>query len=218
MKKYFPFDAPLIYLITGGEATDANFTEKKPEILRLVRVAVEAKISLIQVREKLLSARFVCELAHEAAKITRRTETKILINDRADIALAAKADGIHLTAASLSAGTIRRTFPRDFIVGASVHTVEEAENAKQQGANFAAYSPIFHSPGKGNPHGIEKLKAVCERLKPFPVLALGGVDETNWREVLQAGASGFAAIRFLNAEENLRKLTADLRKISADEK
>jgi len=199
-------------LITDGTTTAENFTEKKLQILKLIKTAVESKINLIQIREKQLAARFVFELASEAAKITRQTRTKILVNDRADVALAANADGVHLTTASLSAETIRRAFPPNFIIGVSAHTIEEAEIAKRHGANFVTFSPIFSSPGKGNPQGAEKLREVCERLKPFPVVALGGIDETNFREVLQAGASGFAAIRFLNNERNLINLAANLNK------
>ncbi|MDQ3180795.1 MAG: thiamine phosphate synthase [Acidobacteriota bacterium] len=197
-EKFNSFSEPLIYLITKGETTADNFAEKKLETLKLIKNAVKAKISLIQIREKHLSARLIFELVTEAVKLTRQTETKILINDRADIALAAQADGIHLTSRSLSADIIRRNFPDDFIIGVSTHTIEEAELAKNQGANFATFSPIFYSPGKSNPQGLEKLREVCKKLKPFPIIALGGIDETNYKSVLENGASGFAAIRFLN--------------------
>ena len=207
----FKLAAPLIYLITDGETNAENFAEKKQQILRLVRAAVQAQISLIQIREKQLSARLIFELASEAAKLTRNAATKLLVNDRADIALAANADGVHLTSQSLSTEIIRQTFPQNFIVGVSTHSVEAAETAKSQGADFAAFSPIFPSPGKINLQGIEKLREICERLKPFPVVALGGIDATNFRQVLETGASGFAAIRFLNNEENLKNLFADLR-------
>jgi thiamine-phosphate pyrophosphorylase len=213
VKRFFPVDAPLIYLITAGDATDQNFSEGKSAILKLIATAVQTKISLIQIREKQLSARFVFELSRDAAKIANGTETKILVNDRADIALAAKANGVHLTAAtSLSARVIRGAFPKNFIVGISAHSIEAAKNAQAESADFATFSPIFQSPGKGEPKGIKNLKKVCERLKSFPIIALGGINETNWRAVVEAGASGFAAIRFLNEEENLIKLAADRRK------
>ncbi|HEX9960809.1 MAG TPA: thiamine phosphate synthase [Pyrinomonadaceae bacterium] len=199
----------LIYLITKGEADAENFPEKSAEILRLVEAAARAEISFIQIREKRLPARLVFELTEKAAKITRRFQTKLLVNDRADIAFAAGADGVHLTSLSLSAETIRRNFPKDFIVGVSTHTTAEAESAERQGADFATFSPIFSTPGKGEPKGLAKLKEVCARLKPFPVIALGGIDETNYREVLQI-ADGFAAIRFLNDTENLLSIKQDL--------
>lgn len=191
--------------------TARNFTQQKSRTLELIKAAVRNNISLIQIREKKISARLVFEFASEAAKITRNTETNLLVNDRADIALAARADGVHLTARSLSAETIRRAFPENFIIGVSAHNVEEAENAKKQAADFVTFSPIFSTPNKGKPQGIENLREVCKKLKPFPVIALGGIGADNFSAVIDAGASGFAAIRFLNDAESLRKLAANLR-------
>jgi thiamine-phosphate pyrophosphorylase len=200
---------PLIYLITDGEITAQNFARRKSQTLEIIKVAAQNNISLIQIREKKLSARLVFELACEASEITRNTGVKLLVNDRADIALAANADGVHLTSSSLSCNSIRRNFPRDFIIGVSAHTIDEAEEAKKQGANFVTFSPIFPTPNKSEPKGIENLHEVCEKLKLFPIIALGGIDAGNFAEVLSAGASGFAAIRFLNDVENIRKLSTD---------
>jgi thiamine-phosphate pyrophosphorylase len=194
-----------IYLITEGLSTDENFPERKAQILDLIKGAIETKISLIQIREKQLSARNVFELTSEAAKLAKNSNTKILVNDRADIALAANADGVHLTANSLSAETIRRNFPKDFLIGVSTHSIEKTEEAKRQGANFAVFGPVFRTPGKGEPKGLEELREICEKVKPFPVIPIGGIDETNYREALEI-AGGFAAIRFLNDLENLRKI------------
>lgn len=196
---------PLIYLITKGEINAENFREKSFETLEIIKKAVESGISLIQIREKNLTAKLVFKLASEAVKITRNSNTKLLINDRADIALAAKADGVHLTEKSISSEIIRKNFPKDFIIGVSVHSLEKARIAKNQDADFATFSPIFDSPNKGKPLGLQNLREVCEKLKPFPIIALGGIDETNYREVLQI-AGGFAAIRFLNDAENLQRL------------
>ena len=200
-------DSPLIYFITAGCATGQNFSEKRPQILNLVKTAVETRISLIQIREKNLSARDLFKITSEAAEIAKGSGTKILVNDRADIALAAKAGGVHLTESSLSAAIIRRNYPKDFIIGASAHTIESAERAKAHGADFATFSPIFASPNKGEPIGLDALREICERLKPFPIIALGGIDETNYEAVLKKGAGGFAAIRFLNNIENLVDLS-----------
>lgn len=201
MKTDFFSEKPLIYLITDGAATAETF----PQTLKLIEKAVEAKISLIQIREKQLSAKLLFELSSEAAQITKNSHTKLLINDRADIALAANADGVHLTANSLSAEIIRANFPPDFIIGVSTHSLEKAQEAKQNGADFAVFSPIFHSPNKGKPVGLDALREVCEKLKPFPIIALGGIDAANYREVLHI-ADGFAAIRFLKDEKNFKKL------------
>jgi thiamine-phosphate pyrophosphorylase len=199
---------PLIYLITKGDITPENFRANSFKTLQIIGKAVEAKIPLIQIREKNLSAKLLFELASEAVKITRNSNTKLLINDRADIALAAKADGVHLAENSLSAEIVRENFPAKFIIGVSAHSLKKAEIAKRQGADFVAFSPIFSSPNKGKPFGLRALREVCLRLKPFPIIALGGIDETNYCKVLKV-ADGFASIRFLNDPGNLQKLGND---------
>jgi thiamine-phosphate pyrophosphorylase len=203
---------PLVYLITDGEISSENFAEKSSETLEIIKKAVESEISLIQIREKQLSAKLVFELTLKAVEITKNSNTKLLVNDRADIALAADADGVHLPANSLSAEIIRANFSPDFIIGVSAHNLEEVEKAKLEGADFATFSPIFATESKakyGAPQGIEKLREVVEAVKNFQIIALGGIDETNFQEVLQI-ADGFAAIRFLNNAENLQKLRKEL--------
>ena len=207
----FNLDEPAIYLITSGEATPANFVQTSRQILDIVRVAVDENVSLVQLREKRLSARLVFELAVKLAEITRGTSTRLLVNDRADIAVAAKADGVHLTASSLSTKIIRTSFPSDLVVGVSTHTIDAARTAAEQGADFAVFAPVFETPGKGEPQGLERLTNICSELRPFPVIALGGVDETNYRVVIEAGASGFAAIRSLTNPRKLRAVARDLR-------
>ncbi|MFM9903614.1 MAG: thiamine phosphate synthase [Pyrinomonadaceae bacterium] len=204
---------PILYLITRGEATPANFTESSREILDIVRVAVKEKVGLIQIREKQLTARRVFELTIQAVGVTRETSTRLLVNDRADIALAAGADGVHLTANSLGVDVIRDNFPKEFVIGASVHSLRTAEMAAQQGADFIVFAPVFKTPGKAAPHGLEALNDVCDALRPFPVLALGGVDETNCESVLASGASGFAAIRSLNDPGKLHEICQGMRNI-----
>ncbi len=201
------FSEPLRYLITKGEATPANFHRKKSEILEIIKKAAEAKIAVIQIREKHLTAKSLFHLASDAARITAETDTKLLISDRADVALAANADGVHLPADSIAAGVIRRSFPEKFIIGVSTHSLEEAETAMNQGADFVTFGPVFATPNKGEPKGLKELKIVCKRLAPFPVVALGGINEENYNLALQNGASGFAAIRYLNDIETLRKLS-----------
>lgn len=200
---------PLIYLITQGNTASHNFTTESEKIIEIVKLAVNFKIPLVQLREKNLSARFLLDLAKTICDIAKNSETRILINDRADVALAADADGVHLTEKSLPAEIVRQNFPSDFIIGVSAHSLEKIESAKNQGADFATFSPVFPTTNKGEAQGIKKLKNVCERVKPFPVVALGGINAANYLEVLESGASGFAAIRFLNNRGNLRKLSRE---------
>ncbi len=207
---------PTIYLITKGDVTPENFEQKSQEILDVIRMAVDEKVALIQIREKQITGRQMFELTFEAAKITRGTSTRLLVNDRADIALAAGADGVHLAANSLPVNIIRDNFPRNFIIGASTHSLEAAKKTVERGANFIVFAPVFETPGKGLGAGLSVLKGVCDELRPFPVLALGGIDETNYTEVLAAGASGFAAIRSLSDPDKLRSICAKLKSNTAN--
>ncbi len=198
---------PLLYLITKGEADHSNFNAKKNEILEIIKAAAEAEVSLIQIREKNLTAKLLFELSSEAVSITANYSTRLLINGRADVALAARANGVHLPSDSLSADVIRRAFPRNFMIGVSAHSFEEAEKALRNGADFVTFGPVFSTPDKGEPIGLEELRRVCKLLDPLSVIALGGIDRTNYQSVLQSGVSGFAAIRYLNNTENLRGLS-----------
>jgi len=204
-------DHAIIYLITKGEADVLNFETKQAEILALIRFAVAEKVSLIQIREKNLSARLLFQLTDKAADITRGTQTKLLVNDRADIALAAEADGVHLTTNSLATGVVRRSFPGNFIIGRSAHSLSEATQASTEGADFVVFGTVFPTPGKQQAVGALALSEVCEKLKPFPVVAIGGIDESNVRDVIAAGAAGFAAIRALNDFETMRSICREYR-------
>lgn len=198
---------PIIYLITSG-ATNAQTTptsEAFAAILNLVSAAVVARVSLIQLREKLLTARVLFELTTQAANITRGTQTKLLVNDRADIARGAGADGVHLTEVSLQAGVVRRTFGPNFMIGVSTHSLEQARAARDDNADFAVWGPVFATDSKnayGEPQGVPKLAEVALELDPFPIVALGGLQLDNVAECVVAGAKGIAGISlFQNVEE-----------------
>lgn len=190
--------APLIYLITDGTLTNDNFEKQSVKTLGLVEKAVAAGVPLIQIREKNLFTRRLLELASRTVAIARGSETAVLVNDRADIALAAGANGVHLTEKSLPADAVRKSIPGIELIGVSTHSFDGVKKAVSMGADFAVFGPVFESPGKDMPTGIENFKEICEAVKPFPILALGGIAAANCEEVLKAGAKGFAAIRFLN--------------------
>ena len=207
-----PDKRPLSYLITAGQTTPDNFSASSRAILDLTRQAVAEGVDLIQIREKQLTARHLFELSRSAAEITRPSATKLLVNDRADVALAAGADGVHLATNSVPCAIIRKNSPPNFIIGVSTHSLSEIEAAAEAGADFAVFGPVFETPGKGPAVGADALAEVCRQVGPYPVLALGGVDEDNYRSVLEAGASGFVAIRALNDPETLQKICRQISK------
>jgi thiamine-phosphate pyrophosphorylase len=202
------FQPPIIYLITSGATKpDSNqASEDFQNILALVRASVKARVSLIQLREKNLPARTLYELTARCAAITEGTATRLLVNDRADIARAARADGVHLTAHSIEASIIRRTFGTDFLVGVSTHSLAEAQAARDASADFAVFGPIFDTPSKrayGPPVGLEALREAAHTLSQFPIIALGGITQKNATDALRAGASGIAAIRLFTDPDNI---------------
>jgi thiamine-phosphate pyrophosphorylase len=184
---------PITYPITSGKSTPQTISDT----LRFVRAAVEAEVVLLQIREKSLPARVLYELATRAAEITRGSKTRLLVNDRADIARAAGADGVHLTSQSLPAGVVRRTFGSEFLIGVSTHSLDEARAARDGGADFVVFGPVFETESKrgfGAPQGLDKLRQVADELRGFPVLAIGGISLENAGACFDAGASGVAAI------------------------
>jgi thiamine-phosphate pyrophosphorylase len=207
---------PIIYLITSGATTPVSscLNEDFRHLLALVSAAVEAGIPLIQLREKSLNSRTLYELTVRCVELTRGTMSRLIVNDRADIARAARADGVHLTRRSLDAAIIRRTFGPDFLIGVSTHTLSEAQAARASGADFAVFGPVFDTPSKriyGSPAGLGKLSEVARSLSPFPLFALGGITSENALDALRAGASGVAAIQLFSEPERLCETAAAIR-------
>jgi thiamine-phosphate pyrophosphorylase len=141
-----------------------------------------------------------------------------LVNDRADIALAAKADGVHLSTQSVDAATIRRAFGDKLLIGVSTHNLHEARNARDDAADFAVFGPVFDTPSKygfGAPVGLEALAGAAGNLAPFPIIALGGVTQDNAAAALEAGARGIAAIRLFSDPATLESTVAAIRKLAS---
>ena len=201
---------PIIYPITSGA------TRTPEDVLPLVEAAVASKVPLFQIREKTLSARVLFELTARAAEITRGSDTRLLVNDRSDIARAAGADGVHLTGQSLPAEVVRKTYGPEFLIGVSTHSLDEARAARAGGADFVVFGPIFETESKrefGAPQGLSRLVEVTSELRGFPVVAIGGITLENVGACFEAGAKGVAAIRLLNDAERMSSIVASLRSV-----
>jgi len=197
---------PLVYFITDGSCGPENHKEASDLLLERIATAVEAGVDLVQIREKRLTGRQLFELTQRSAEIVRGSRTRLLVNDRFDIALAAGADGVHLTSTSLPAAVVRSRTPENFVIGVSVHSEEEARSAAAASADFVLFGPVFASPGKGDGVGTDALERVCRSVPDTPVLAVGGLRAQNFRAVLDSGAAGFAAIRALNDPASLHQI------------
>ncbi|HYW70853.1 MAG TPA: thiamine phosphate synthase [Pyrinomonadaceae bacterium] len=213
----FSLSRPILYLITRGATSEAT-TAASPEfaqILDQVSAATSAGIDLIQIREKQLTAGVLFDLVGQAVKRTRGTATRVLVNDRADIAAGAGADGVHLTTQSLSAATVRAIFGRHFVIGVSTHALNEALLARDGGADFAVFGPVFQTKSKelfGEPQGLETLSQVAATLSGFPIIALGGVSAANAGDCLAAGAQGIAGIGLFAETANFDSVCSMIRR------
>jgi thiamine-phosphate diphosphorylase len=161
-----------------------------------VRRAAMAGVHLVQVRERHIEARPLHALVCRCVAAVAGTHTRILVNDRVDIALAAGAHGVHLPSHGVPAARVRGMCPPGFLIGRSVHALDEATAAAGDGAvDFLVFGTVFPSASKPAlaPAGLEALRAIAAAV-PLPVLAIGGITEERIRSVAAAGAAGFAAI------------------------
>lgn len=153
-------------------------------------------VDFLQIREKDLSARELVELAHEALALPNLHTTKILLNSRMDVALAANLAGLHLPAESILPGEFRKIAPTKFIIGVSCHTIHEVRDAANHGADYVLFGPVFAPISKSSdlaPCGLEVLSQAARAVR-IPVLALGGITEANANACVDAGAAGVAGI------------------------
>ncbi len=164
------------------------------DVIACARLAIAAQIDMIQIREKDLPSRDLLDLVQQIARMAEGSPTRVLVNDRLDIALAAGLSGVHLPANGLPASAVR---PFVDVLGVSSHTTEEARAAETAGADFVVFGPIFDTPNK-TPVGLDRLREVSAAVR-IPVLAIGGINEENTPLVLEAGAAGVAAIRMFQA-------------------
>jgi thiamine-phosphate pyrophosphorylase len=217
----------ILYYITDRGGFGGDQSNQMTELLKRIAAAAASGVDYIQLREKDLSTRELEHLTHEAvaAVRTNSSTTRLLINDRSDVALACGADGVHLPGNSLPASEVRsacmKSVDHQAVISVSVHSIGEVRHAEAHGADFAVLAPIFEKPGTDlRGLGLDALMAACRSARApdntesapqnwFPVLALGGVNLGNALACLRAGAAGVAGIRLFqqgNVVETVRTL------------
>ncbi len=157
--------------------------------------ALQAGIRLFQYRDKEGSRRRVYENASRLAEKLRSSGAVFIVNDHADIALATGADGVHLGQDDLPLAEARSLLGPDRVIGISTHSAEQAIRAESDGADYIGFGPLFATSTKdaGPMQGLERLRNV-RRAVSLPILAIGGIDESNARSAIEAGADGIAVI------------------------
>lgn len=173
--------------------TDRHQLPASESLLDCIARQLALGIEMIQLRERDLEAGELYALARSVLAMPNPHGSRILVNDRADVALAAGAAGVHLRGQAVAPSAIRAMAPAGFLVGVSCHSVDEVQRAAGEGASFAVLAPIYPTPGKGPALGLERLREAAAAVA-IPVLALGGVTAGRIPDCLAAGAAGVAGI------------------------
>jgi thiamine-phosphate pyrophosphorylase len=242
-----PFPArqpPLLCYVTDRRSLPvAHSADSIDALTRKIAEVVAAGVDWVQIREKDLTARELASLTRKSLRIAASSSaksscaTRVLVNDRLDVAIAERAAGVHLGERSLPVAEAKRlvelalrerVVDEAFLGGVSCHSLEAAETAERDGADYIFFGPIFATPSKaafGTPQGVERLAQVCRTL-PIPVIAIGGITLENAAGCIDAGAAGIAAIRLfqdavdpIDTIQGLRQLFTDCRRrLPADQK
>jgi thiamine-phosphate pyrophosphorylase len=182
---------PRLYVVSDRQQTRGR------SLVEVVVGAAQGGASMVQLREKDLSARDLLALGHQLQTALTPYDVPLLVNDRVDVALALDAAGIHLAGHSLPTAHARRLLGSHKLIGVSTHSVSQARAAMDEGADFIVFGPVFETPSKvayGPPQGLRQLADVVRQVT-LPVLAIGGITVDNLACVMQEGAHGVAMIR-----------------------
>jgi thiamine-phosphate diphosphorylase len=180
---------PPLYAMLDPE----QLRNKTPENVLLELLEGGAKI--VQLRAKIMLPRDFLELARKAREITRRYDCRLIVNDRVDIALACDADGVHLGQEDLPLRAARKIIPHR-IIGISTHDLEQARQAEREGADYIGFGPMFGTQTKDTGYrarGLDMLQEIRAAVK-LPIVAIGGINQSNVAQVWQAGADSAAII------------------------
>jgi thiamine-phosphate pyrophosphorylase len=198
-----------LYVITD-EAIAGGLTHAE-----IARRAIAGGADVIQLRDKACGCRELYRIGQTLREITRKTGTLFIVNDRLDVALACGADGVHLGQDDIRVGVARQIAPPGFIIGISVGTVDEAVRAEQEGADYIAISPVFFTSSKndaGPGRGLDILREI-RRSVSVPVIAIGGINLDNVREVIAAGADGVAVISVVVGSMDISTAARELKSL-----
>jgi len=222
----------LCYVTDRQALRSANPGDSLVALAQKIEEVVAAGIDWVQIREKDLPARELASLTRQALTIAakysakRSSAIRVLVNDRLDVAIAERADGVHLGERSVPVAEAKRlvesalrkhAIDQSFMIGASCHSIEAAKSAERDGADYIFFGPIFATPSKesfGPPQGLERLAHVC-RITSIPVLAIGGMAFDNAKSCIAAGIvgiAGIAAIRLFQNAADPRKTVDSVRR------
>ncbi len=201
---------PRLYMVTYSRF----FSDPEQELPALISQLTSRTEIIIQLREKHLDARTVRQLGLQLRSSMQKNGSLLFINERSDIAIDVGADGVHLPENSCPLEATRKICPGMF-TGKSVHSVQSAIKAEEEGADYLMFGPVFDTPLKrpyGPPQGLKKLRALCNATA-VPVFAIGGITPENAARCMDEGAYGLAAMSLFHNADNLPAVIASFQSI-----
>jgi len=192
LKDLFFRNNPL-YLIT--DTSISGFTHAQ-----IVKKAISAGVRTIQLRDKQMSKRELYDQALRVRNLTLQHKVTFIMNDYIDIAMAVRADGVHLGQDDMPIEEARRIVGKKMIIGISTHNLGQAIKAQNQGADYIGFGPMFQTSTKeaGRPKGLRSLRNICSKIN-IPVVAIGGISSENIRDVMDVGADACAVISVIQS-------------------
>ena len=191
--------------------TDRSWTGRQT-LYEQIEDALKGGVTLVQLREKNLVEEAFIEEAVQIKELCHRYQVPLIINDNVDMALKSGADGVHVGIEDAPVADIRKKVGKDFIIGATAKTIEQAKNAEAAGADYLGVGAVFPSPTKKNAIRIatEQLRAICTSVT-IPAVAIGGISKDNVQEIKGGGMDGIAVVSAIFAAKDIEKATADLK-------
>jgi thiamine-phosphate pyrophosphorylase len=192
-----------LYLVTDRNQTGGR------DLLWVLEQALDGGIKAIQLREKDLTGRELFLLAERSHKLCQEYHAALFINDRVDVALAVDAAGVQLGKASVPVATARALLGPQKMIGASTHSLQEAKQAEEHGADFVLFGPVYFTVSKapyGAPQGLAALKAIVDNIS-LPVYAIGGINPQNVESTRNIGVQGVALISAIVSARNPKAVT-----------
>ena len=183
--------------------------------LHMAEAAIHGGADVIQLRDKTASSRELYLSACQIRELTREHNIPFIINDRLDIALAVQADGVHLGQEDLPLRVARKILGKDFILGTSAASLQEAIQAEADGADYLGVGPVYEARGTkadaGEPLGLSLISRIRQHCR-IPVIAIGGINPENVSDVLKAGANGVAVISAIVSAPDIREATRNFKR------
>lgn len=192
-----------LYVLIDGCGGSSGEAEPFSKLKQMVKTLVKAKVDVIQLRDKALTDRQLVEAGRAIVELTRLSDTKFIMNDRVDLAMASNADGVHLGQDELEISDARRIMGAARLIGISTHSIEQARQAVLAGANYIGVGPVFPSNTKSfDSHvGLDLVSEVAKEIQ-LPAFAIGGIRLDNVRDVCEAGQSRVAVQNAIVASDD----------------